>query len=288
MSRNLHKYEELTPYEFYREKERTSIIYLASGPLEFHEECNALGVDFLKGYDWCLAAAEKTGGIVFPPIPIGPTTDLPRFEGDINFMERARIRELESGAVKLRGRFGAPSLFSSQRLCHMLFSELLESFAQDLKFKLCVFLGTHGPSGDLCKMIVRECGAEIPDTGYSSDHPLGTLHGMKIMAIGSLDYNIGIIQKIYGEYGIKRISHGGLWEAAFNYAMNPEFFQTKYLDASKYPQLYGPLTEEFFEGCIRPVLSEYKEMTPELATELRRITVKRLAEDVLKQYQKIK
>ena len=64
MSKNLHKYEELTPFEFNREKERASIIYLASGPLEFHEECNALGVDAFKGYDWCLAAAEKTGGIV--------------------------------------------------------------------------------------------------------------------------------------------------------------------------------------------------------------------------------
>ena len=62
----MHKYEELTPYEFDQEKERASIIYVAAGPLEYHEECNILGLDTNKGYDWCLAAAEITGGICFP------------------------------------------------------------------------------------------------------------------------------------------------------------------------------------------------------------------------------
>ncbi len=44
MSRNMHKYEELTPYEFNKEKEQASIVYVAAGPLEYHEECNALGI----------------------------------------------------------------------------------------------------------------------------------------------------------------------------------------------------------------------------------------------------
>ena len=72
MSRNMHKFEELTPYEFDREKERASIIYAAAGPVEYHEECNALGIDPCKGYQWCLDAAEITGGIVFPMIPFAP------------------------------------------------------------------------------------------------------------------------------------------------------------------------------------------------------------------------
>ena len=50
MARNMHKYEELTPYEFDQEKKRASIIYAAAGPLEYHEECNALGIDPCKGY----------------------------------------------------------------------------------------------------------------------------------------------------------------------------------------------------------------------------------------------
>ena len=69
--------------------------------------------------------------------------------------------------------------------------------------------------------------------------------------------------------------------------MNPDYFHPEYLDASEYPQSYGALTEEYYEGCIRPVLSEYRQLTPEFARELRRITVERLAEDVLKHYQKL-
>ena len=57
----MHRYEELTPYEFELEKERASIIYISAGPLEYHEECNILGMDTNTGYDWCLAAAEITG-----------------------------------------------------------------------------------------------------------------------------------------------------------------------------------------------------------------------------------
>ena len=40
--------------------------------MEYHEEANAMGLDLLKGYQWCLDAAEITGGIVFPPLPVSP------------------------------------------------------------------------------------------------------------------------------------------------------------------------------------------------------------------------
>jgi len=233
-----------------------------------------LGIDAFKGYDWCLAAAERTGGIVFPPIPLGPTIEPPEKETDpVIFDERDRIRDIMAGKVKLRGIFGTPSLFSSQKLCRALFSELLENFAQDLKFKLCVFVGTHGPSGILCRRMVEECG--------------GTIYGMKVMAVGSLQYNLCDIQKYYKEQNIRRISHGGLWEASLNYAMNPDYFHPEYLDASKYPQTYGSLTDDFYEGCIRPVISEYRKLTPEFAATLRQITIDRLTEDVLKHYREI-
>lgn len=269
----MHKFEEITPYEFKEEQKRASIIYLSTGPLEFHEECNALGVDAFKGYDWCLAAAERTGGIVFPAMPLGVKCGLPRFEGDNNYLERDEIRDIMTGAVKLHGRFGGPGLFTSFTLCKNIFKELLQNFAEDLNFKLCVFVGTHGPNGTLCNEIVAECG--------------GTVSGMKVMPVRTLQYNLDVIQEYYKKKNIQRISHGGLWEAAFNYAMNPDFFHPEYLDASKYPQTYGPLTEEFYEGCIRPVISEYRQMTPEFAKKLRETTIERMAADVLKVYRSI-
>ena len=111
---------------------------------------------------------------------------------------------------------------------------------------------------------------------------------MLVMAVGSLDYNMDLIQEFYAENNIERINHGGLWEAAINYAINPEYFQPELLDETKYPQHYGALKEEMFEGCVRPVKSEYRKFTPELARKLFDTTVERFAADVLNNYNKIK
>ena len=100
-----------------------------------------------------------------------------------------------------------------------------------------------------------------------------------------------------------------MWEAAYNYAVNPEYFQMKYLDKDKYPQHYGALTEEYYSdegpvthgpeedympaswksgiGCLRPFLSEYRKFTPEFAEELERITVERMAQEVSEKYASI-
>ncbi|MCK9506546.1 MAG: hypothetical protein M0Q95_20485, partial [Porticoccaceae bacterium] len=115
----------------------------------------------------------------------------------------------------------------------------------------------------------------------------GDFRGMRVMAVGSLDYNMDIIKEFYAENNIGRINHGGAWETAINYALNPEYYQPQYLDAEKYPQHYGPLAEEHYEGCLRPVRSEYRKITPELAHKLFDVTLQRFAADVLENYKKI-
>lgn len=266
----MHKYEELTPYEFDREKERASIIYLSAGPLEFHEECNAVGIDLLKGYDWCLGAAEITGGIVYPALSLAPQTERSVREGVIEYMEREGIRSMMAGR-NIPGRFPSPSQFTSVSVCRSVYRELLECFSEDMGFRLCVFVGSHGPAGDLCREIVREAG--------------GSFGEMKVMAVGSLDYCRDFILEEYAVNCLK-ICHGGLWETAFNYAMNPEYVQFKYLDPP-YPQKFGPLAEDYHKGSIRPVRREYRSFSPEFAEKLRTITVRRFAEDVLRTYNAI-
>ncbi|MCJ7821983.1 MAG: creatininase family protein, partial [Armatimonadetes bacterium] len=71
-NRHPHKYEELFPEEFWEEFERTPIAYFTCSPLEWHGPHNALGCDPLKGYHVCLRAAEISGGIVLPPMFVGP------------------------------------------------------------------------------------------------------------------------------------------------------------------------------------------------------------------------
>ena len=185
MARNMHKYEELTPYEFDREKERASIVYVSAAPLEYHEECNVLGADTNKGYDWCLAAAEITGGIVFPMLPIAPAGHRPH-----------RSRE------ELRGRYGDPhfreeyaesfgsmypSMFFSREACYGVYEELLEMLALELQFKLCVFVGSHAPAGQIIKEIIAKANGITPPSIRSTGVTVGDFHGMRVMAVGSMD-----------------------------------------------------------------------------------------------------
>ena len=155
MARNMHKYEELTPFEFGQEKERASIVYVSAGPLEYHEECNILGADTNKGYDWCLAAAEITGGIVFPMLPVAPAF------GGGNYMTQEKLRsqyKLPHHRDEYADNFGSlyPSIFFSSEVCKMMYKELLDMLADEIGFKLCVFVGSHGPAAWMIKDIVIE------------------------------------------------------------------------------------------------------------------------------------
>lgn len=281
--RNMHKYEELTPFEFNQEKERASIIYVSAGPMEYHEECNVLGIDPLKGYQWCLEAAEITGGIVFPMLPVAPDGYWPLDSwgkikddwGKIKFGEYSREPMLY------------PSMMFSREVCKVLYREMLETFATLHKFKLCVFIGSHGPAGQLVKSIVAEENGIDDWDPESYEKVCGRFHGMEVMAVGSLDYSKDLIEKYYKERQISRINHGGLWETAMNYAVNPDYFHPEYLDDKKYPQHYGSLKEEHVDDCVRPVRSEYRKFTPEFAEELHRTTVQRMAENIKMSYNEI-
>ena len=285
MPRNMHKYEELTPYEFDREKERASIIYVAAGPLEYHEESGALGFDPNKGYAWCLDAAEITGGIVFPMLPIAPAGVRP-FRSREEMRERYGMPHHRDEYANALGLY--PGVFFSRETCRQVYEELLEILALELQFKLCVFIGSHAPAGWMIKDIVNEETAG-DHSGYKGGYEkiAGDFHGMRIMAVGSMDYNGDVIREFYEKNDIRRINHGGLWEAALNYAINPEYFQPELLDETKYPQHYGALKEDYEEGITRPVKSEFRKFTPEFARQLHETTVKRLAEDVLAMYREI-
>ena len=80
-----------------------------------------------------------------------------------------------------------------------------------------------------------------------------------------------------------------MWEAALNYAINPEYFQPKYLDETKYPQHYGPIQDkEGEEHLLRPTKFELSKLTPEFAAELHNATIDGLVSDVTNLYNHIK
>ena len=65
-------YTELLPHEFRARLAQCSVGYLPLGTLEWHGEHCALGADALIAGGLFARAAHDFGGIVFPPLFLGP------------------------------------------------------------------------------------------------------------------------------------------------------------------------------------------------------------------------
>lgn len=60
------RWAEMLPLEFKRRREACPVVYLPLGVCEPHGEGAALGLDLLKAEAWCVATAQRAGGIVAP------------------------------------------------------------------------------------------------------------------------------------------------------------------------------------------------------------------------------
>src|SRR5690242_11604323 len=66
------EYLHLLPHEFRARLAARPVGYLPMGTLEWHGEQNALGADALQSHALFVRAAQRFGGIVFPPLFLGP------------------------------------------------------------------------------------------------------------------------------------------------------------------------------------------------------------------------
>lgn len=62
------QFEEMFPWEFAQAIANAPICYLPLGVLEWHGEQNAVGLDAIKAHAICVSAAQRSGGIVVPPL----------------------------------------------------------------------------------------------------------------------------------------------------------------------------------------------------------------------------
>ncbi|UCG36946.1 MAG: creatininase family protein, partial [Candidatus Bathyarchaeota archaeon] len=65
-------YERLTPSEFQDRLEKAPIAYLPLGTLEWHGLHLPLGTDSLQSQAFFIKLAQRAGGIVLPPLFLGP------------------------------------------------------------------------------------------------------------------------------------------------------------------------------------------------------------------------
>lgn len=78
------RFELLRPEELADERIKNSLIYLPVGLLEWHSYAMPMGTDGIAAQRACLAAAEKTGGVVLPALYLAPAL---RREDGITAME---------------------------------------------------------------------------------------------------------------------------------------------------------------------------------------------------------
>lgn len=132
------KYSELRPEEFRQRLQQKPLAYLPLGTLEWHGEHLPLGADAIQSEALMIHCAQKYGGIVLPPLFLGPD----------------RRKDLDDGSY-LIGMDYAQSTEPAQALtgsCYWVsyefFKQLLENILTQLKragFK-AVFADGHGPS----------------------------------------------------------------------------------------------------------------------------------------------
>jgi creatinine amidohydrolase len=86
------RYEELLPHEFEARVLQRPVGYLPIGTLEWHGVQNALGADSLQARGVFERAARRFGGIVLPPIWLGPDRIMAQADGsDLVGMDTADV-----------------------------------------------------------------------------------------------------------------------------------------------------------------------------------------------------
>jgi creatinine amidohydrolase len=131
-------YERLTPAEFDARIKAAPIAYLPLGTLEWHGPHLPFGSDFLQSQGLFIQLARRVGGIVLPPLFLGP--DSMREVNGVEYYGMDLSKQVPDPPKQLRG--------SAYWVSDQLFSEMVEAVLKQLHragFKIIVTHG-HGPS----------------------------------------------------------------------------------------------------------------------------------------------
>jgi creatinine amidohydrolase len=153
-------YEKLTPADFESRIRDAPIAYLPLGTLEWHGRHLPLGSDFLQSQGFFVQLAGRVGGVVLPPLFLGP--DRMREVEGVEYYGMDLTKEARDPPRQLPG--------SAYWVPDELFSEVVEAILKQLRragFKIVVAHG-HGPSTRF-----------FVDEGDS----LGEKHGLVIMTL---------------------------------------------------------------------------------------------------------
>ena len=98
--------ERLRPAQIQAALAERSLIYLPLGTIEWHCHHLPVGLDALTAHRLCLLAAEKTGGLVWPPLYYGTGGGHGAFPWTFMMPDRAEIEALLTLTLKRLGQMG--------------------------------------------------------------------------------------------------------------------------------------------------------------------------------------
>ena len=131
-------YGRLTPNEFLSRLKAAPIAYLPLGTLEWHGPHLPLGSDYLQSQGFFIQMAKRVGGIVLPPLFLGPDSNRV-FEGD-EYYGMDMLQKASPNPMQLTG--------SAYWVPDTLFSDIINAVLSQLHrvgFRIVVAHG-HGPS----------------------------------------------------------------------------------------------------------------------------------------------
>jgi creatinine amidohydrolase len=218
------QYVSLLPHEFRTRMAACPIGYLPMGTLEWHGEHGALGTDALISSGLFTRVAEQFGGIVFPPLFLGP--DRIRQEPDGTFLQGMDYADTTMPPRQLDGNcYWLPT---------GLFQLMLENIvvqARRAGFKALVADG-HGPS-----RLVWDAWAPI----WQAQHDIRLISVLRDVAPGWQS----------------QVDHAAQNETSIMQALHPELVDLNQLpvDRQIYPQGVGGVdprdaSAEYGEACL--------------------------------------
>ena len=141
------KFQELKPQELKKIIDETGIVYLPLGTLEWHERHLPLGLDAMVSEALCLAACEKTGGCVIPPLYFGTDREH-EVKGKVMHGIDARVGRIMTGSIYYLNKD--------------LFFETLKSIALSIAeqgFRKLIIVSAH--SGTAQQEVIERLSQEI-------------------------------------------------------------------------------------------------------------------------------
>lgn len=148
--------ERMTPDDAGQALSEAGVAYLPIGPLEWHGRHLPVGVDLTIALRLCLHAAERTGGVVLPPLSIGVGGE----HGGYPFTALSPARDLDPVLADLVRRvLGWPGV----RLVVLFCGHFAEEQKQQLeRLNRC--------AASVANVVLALSPADCPDPGIPLDH----------------------------------------------------------------------------------------------------------------------